>query len=61
VSRVLTSGGAKTALEGADRIRALLERADGRIEILPGGGVREENVEQVVRRCGCTHVHLSRR
>jgi copper homeostasis protein len=61
VSRVLTSGGAKTALEGADRIRALVERADGRIEILPGGGIREENVEQVVRRTGCTQVHLSRR
>lgn len=61
VSRVLTSGGAKTALEGAERIRALIERADGRIEILPGGGIREENVEQVVRRTGCTQVHLSRR
>jgi copper homeostasis protein len=61
VSRVLTSGGAKTALEGANRIRALLERAEGRIEILPGGGIREENVEQVVRRTGCTQVHLSRR
>jgi copper homeostasis protein len=61
VTRVLTSGGAKTALEGADRIRALIERADGRIEILPGGGIREENVEQIVRRTGCSQVHLSRR
>jgi copper homeostasis protein len=61
VTRVLTSGGAKTALEGAERIRALIERADGRIEILPGGGIREENVEQIVRRTGCTQVHLSRR
>ncbi|MFI5213958.1 MAG: copper homeostasis protein CutC [Gemmatimonadales bacterium] len=61
VSRVLTSGGAKTALESTDRIRALLERADGRIEILPGGGIREENVERVIRQTGCTQVHLSRR
>jgi copper homeostasis protein len=61
VTRVLTSGGARTALEGAERIRALIERADGRIEVLPGGGIREENVEQVVRRTGCTQVHLSRR
>ena len=61
VTRVLTSGGAKTALEGADRIRALVERAAGRIEILPGGGIREYNVEEVVRRTGCDQVHLSRR
>jgi len=61
VTRVLTSGGAPTALEGADRIRALAERAAGRIEILPGGGIREDNVAEVVRRTGCTAVHLSRR
>ena len=60
-TRVLTSGGAKTALEGADRIRALLERAAGRIEILPAGGIREHNVEEVIRRTGCAQVHLSRR
>jgi len=61
VSRVLTSGGAKTALDGAERIKALIGRAEGRIEILAGGGIREANVEQVVRRTGCTQVHLSRR
>lgn len=61
VTRVLTSGGAGTALEGAARIRALIERAEGRIEVLPGGGIREENVERLVRQTGCTQVHLSRR
>jgi copper homeostasis protein len=61
VTRVLTSGGAPTALEGVDRIRRLVERAAGRIEILPGGGIRESNVEEIVRRTGCAAVHLSRR
>ncbi len=61
VTRVLTSGGRATAREGADRIRALVERAAGRIEILPGGGIREDNVEDLVRRTGCAAVHLSRR
>ncbi len=61
VTRVLTSGGAKTALEGARRLRALVERAGGRIEILPAGGIREHNVEAVVRQTGCEQVHLSRR
>jgi len=61
VTRVLTSGGAKTALEGVGRIRALVERADERIAILPAGGIREHSVEAVVRQTGCEQVHLSRR
>ncbi|MDB6178270.1 copper homeostasis protein CutC [Paracoccus sp. Z330] len=39
VARVLTSGGAATALDGIERIAALCERADGRIEIMAGSGV----------------------
>lgn len=61
VTRVLTSGNRPSALEGADRIRALVERAEGRIEVLPAGAIRESNVETVVRRTGCAAVHLSRR
>jgi copper homeostasis protein len=61
VTRILTSGGKKAALEGVGRLRALAERAAGRIEILPGGGIREHNVEAVVRQTGCDQVHLSRR
>lgn len=57
--RILTSGGGGTALEGADAIRRLVERADGRIEILPGGGVRPDNVAQVVARTGATQAHLA--
>ena len=60
-TRVLTSGGAKSALEGVARIRQLVEKADGRIEILPGGGIRDHNVEAVVRQTGCDQIHLSRR
>ncbi len=60
VSRVLTSGGAPTALEGAAGLRALVEQAAGRIEILAGGGIREPNVEEIVRTTGVTQVHLRR-
>lgn len=55
--RVLTSGGAPTAPEGAGRLAALV-RAGG-IEILPGGGVRPENVGELLRRTGCDQVHGS--
>lgn len=60
-TRVLTSGGQRSAIEGAAVIRSLLERAAGRIQVLPGGGVRPENVADLVRATGCTQVHASLR
>lgn len=59
VSRVLTSGGAKTAPEGANKIRELVAQADGRIEILPGGGIDASNVAGLVRTTGVREVHFS--
>lgn len=58
VSRVLTSGGAPTAREGADAIAALVRHAAGRIAIMAGGGVREENIQDVVRRADVREVHV---
>jgi copper homeostasis protein len=58
ITRVLTSGRARTALEGAPLIRALAGRAAGRIEILPGGGVRAGNIVQVLEATGIGAVHL---
>lgn len=57
VDRVLTSGGASTALEGADRLRQLVDAAAGRITILAGGSIRPRNVAELVRRTGVTEVH----
>jgi copper homeostasis protein len=57
VDRVLTSGGAVTALAGADRLCNLVDLAEGRIVILAGGGIRPDNVAEVVRRSGVTEVH----
>jgi copper homeostasis protein len=59
VTRVLTSGGRPTALEGAATISQLIEHARGRIEILPGAGIRAQNVVELVRRTGCDQVHGS--
>jgi copper homeostasis protein len=58
VTRVLTSGRARTALEGAPLLRALVERSAGRLEILPGGGIRDTNIADVVRATGLRQVHL---
>jgi copper homeostasis protein len=58
VARVLTSGGAPTALEGVATIGALVKRANGAIAVMAGGSVREENVQEVVQRSGVTEVHV---
>lgn len=58
VARVLTSGGAPTALEGADAIAALVWRAGTRLGVIAGGGVREAHVAELVRRSGVREVHV---
>ncbi len=57
VSRVLTSGGAPTALEGADALADLVEQAAARIAIMAGGTVRAHNVAAIVARSGVREVH----
>ncbi len=58
-TRVLTSGQKKTAADGHHRLRQLILHANGRIEILPGGGIRPHNVHQLMEATGCTQVHLT--
>lgn len=60
-ARVLTSGGEGRAVDGARRIAELIARAAGRIAIMPGGGVRPENVAELVRQTGCSEVHAAAR
>lgn len=59
VTRVLTSGRQATALAGADLIGTLVEQSAGRIEILPGAGVRTEHVVELMQRTKAQQVHAS--
>lgn len=59
VDRVLTSGQRSTAIEGADTLREMVAYAGGRLEILPGSGVRLHNMEALLGKTGCKHVHMS--
>jgi copper homeostasis protein len=61
VSRVMTSGQEASAVEGAARLRALAQRARGRIEVLPAAGIHPDNVRDLVARTGCVQVHASLR
>ena len=59
--RILTSGGKSTAMEGAATIAHLVEKAAGRIIIMPGSGVNESNAADLVHFTGVTQIHSSAR
>ena len=56
-TRILSSGGAETALIGASTIREMIRSAASRIEIVAGAGIRSDTVAEIVRRTGCHQVH----
>jgi len=57
--RVLSSGGKCTAREGAATLAELVSRGAGRIEVMAAGGIRPENVVEVVGVTGCRQVHAA--
>jgi copper homeostasis protein len=58
-SRVLSSGGHNTALEGKEVLRELIRKAAGRIEVLPGSGIRASNVAELAAFTHCNQVHAT--
>jgi copper homeostasis protein len=58
VRRVLTSGGATSAWQGRETLAALHGQANGRIEILPAGGIRADHVAELSRVTGCADAHI---
>ena len=61
IDRILTAGRAiyPEILEGCERIAELNEKYRDKIQFLPGGGVRIENVQDVLRISGCSQVHMT--
>lgn len=57
--RILTSGEKPKAIEAVDLIAELVKRADGRISIMPGSGVNESNVVELVSKTGVQEIHFS--
>lgn len=61
VKRVLTSGQRKDAYSGRNVIREMIRFAGNSIRILPGCGIREENVRELICATGAEEIHLSGR
>lgn len=57
-SRILTSGGARTAFEGRQGLAQAIAAARGRISIMPGSGVSDENAAEFLA-LGVTEIHAS--
>ena len=57
IDRVLTSGGEPDAAQGVDQLAQLIELNTG-VTVMPGGGVRPDNVEQLLA-AGAQEVHSS--
>lgn len=56
--RVLTSGGLDNATKAVEVISELNEKAEGKIGILPGGGINETNIQDLLS-TGCSEFHLT--
>jgi len=59
--RLLTSGQEPTAPQGVDLIAELQKKAGQDLIIMPGSGVRAENILELANRTGCTEFHSSLR
>ena len=59
--RVLTAGGEQTAMQGRARIREMVKKANGRIGVMAGGGVKPANVQQIMQATGATEFHAALR
>lgn len=57
--RILTSAQRINAIEGTNLIKQLIEIANGRVTIMPGSGVRKENIKELAEKTGAIEFHSS--
>ena len=58
VDRVLTSGHSPTAALGIPVISEMVTESAGRVIVMAGGGIRENNAQRIVEETGVTEIHL---
>jgi len=59
IARILTSGQAPNVEAGLDTLTQLVQQAGDRLIVMPGGGIREENVGLILRRSRAREFHAS--
>lgn len=59
--RILTSGQKPTAMEGIDLIVELVKKADNRIIIMPGSGIKSDNIIEIAQKTKTQEFHSSAR
>jgi len=61
VDRILTSGQETDVYKGIPTLKKFVELAGDKIVIMPGGGVTENNIKEVVEQTGVKEIHASAR
>jgi copper homeostasis protein len=56
---VLTSGSEENVMKGIDVLKTLVEKANGRIGVMPGGGLRSSNIETLDQKVNASYYHSS--
>ena len=59
--RILTSGQQPSVVDGVELVAELNKMANDRIIIMPGSGVRKENIKMLAEKTGCKEFHSSLR
>ena len=59
VDRVLTSGGGRSAMDQKAHLKHLIDDYGKQITILLGGGIRANNVRQLLQDTGATQIHTA--
>ena len=59
VNTILTSGQAPSSLEGIELYEKLIEKANGEISILAGGGIKASTIEKLLEQTSLTAFHMS--
>ncbi|MFI5453051.1 copper homeostasis protein CutC [Pedobacter sp. UC225_61] len=59
--RVLSSGGKENSYKGIETLAKLVNKANGRIEIMPGSGINPQNILEIKEKTGATAFHSSAR
>jgi copper homeostasis protein len=59
--RILTSGQRRSVADGMDLVAQLIEKAEERIIIMPGSGLRADNIRAIAKKTKATEFHTSAR